>query len=229
MRESTGGLYIWGRVMPDIEQRVILFIDNQNMYKGSRQAFFDHPTHFIEGQFDPVSMGELICTRPPPGFARTLTQVRVYTGQPDSTKDPNGYGASRRQYSYWRDRGAEVIRRPLRYPPNYPNAKPEEKGIDVMLAIDFISMAIDGQYDVGVIASTDTDFIPAIDFVIQRYRESCRPEVTAWCAREHRNSRLSSDFKSIWCHWLKRADYDSIADPTDYTHRVGSTKSGLTI
>jgi uncharacterized LabA/DUF88 family protein len=212
---ALAGFIIFGaRVMP--EQRLVLFVDNQNMYKGARYGFFNPPVHFIDGQFDPMSMGKLICDRPPPGITRTLKQVRIYTGQPDATKDPKGYGASRRQYEHWRRRGAEVISRPLRYPPAYPNDKPEEKGIDVLLAIDFIAMAIDGQYDVGVIASTDTDLIPAIDFVIQ-HPGPCRPEVTAWSPHQHRNPRLSSRLQPIWCHWLKRADYELIADPTDYT------------
>jgi len=161
-------------------------------------------------------MGELLCSRPPPGFTRTLAEVRVYTGQPDASRDPKGYGASRRQYQYWRSRGATVITRPLRYPFNYPEEKPEEKGIDVRLANDFIAMAIDGEYDVGIIASTDTDLIPAIDFVIQRHQDACRAEVTAWSARQQRNPRLSSDIRSIWCHWLKQADYEAIHDPTNY-------------
>ncbi len=86
-----------------------------------------------------------------------------------------------------------------------------------MLAIDFISLAIDDQYDVGIIASADTDLIPAIDFVIQRYPKSRHPEVAAWSGREYRNPRLNSKLKAISCHWLKRADYDAIADRTNYT------------
>lgn len=200
-----------------MEQRVILFIDHQNVYKCARETFFDkYTSHFTAGQFDPVAMAELLCTRAPDGFTRRVEQVRVYTGQPDGTKDSKGYGASRKQYQFWRDCGAEVIARPLRYPPNYPKDRPEEKGVDVKLAIDFIALAMDGAYDVGIIASTDTDLVPAIDFVVQRYSANRRAEVTAWTG-SRRNPRLSSKLKPIWCHWLNRSDYDQIEDTTNYT------------
>lgn len=203
--------------MTDTKQRTVVFIDNQNIYKGARHGFFNPGDYHVHGQFDPIALGELICSRPPPGFTRELEEVRVYTGQPSASKDPKSYGASRRQYDAWEKRGATVIPRPLRYPPAYPNEKAEEKGIDVELAIDFIAMAIDGKYDVGVIASTDTDLIPAIDFVAKRYSTSRRAEVAAWSYRVNRNPSLKSNVKQIWCHWLNRADYDQIADLRDYT------------
>jgi hypothetical protein len=52
----------------------------------------------------------------------------------------------------------------------------EEKGIDVALAIDFVTMAVRGEYDVGVIMSTDTDLKPALEAVAQM-RGSPYPEV----------------------------------------------------
>ncbi len=161
-------------------------------------------------------MGEFICGRPPPGVTRHLDRVRVYTGQPDSTKQPKGYGASRKQYQFWRRRGVEVVSRPLRYPRDFPAERPHEKGVDVALAIDFIRLAIEGAYDVGFIASTDTDLIPAIDFVIERYQGAPKVEVTAWTGAGRR-PRLSSAIRPIWCHWLNRDDYDAIHDFTDYT------------
>lgn len=46
--------------------------------------------------------------------------------------------------------------------------KYREKGIDVKLATDLIVGAIDDQYDIAVIVSSDTDLIPAIDWVRSR-------------------------------------------------------------
>ncbi|MFH1193076.1 MAG: NYN domain-containing protein [Candidatus Jorgensenbacteria bacterium] len=43
-----------------------------------------------------------------------------------------------------------------------------EKGIDVKLAIDLIVGAIDNQYDTALVVSSDTDLIPAIDWVRSR-------------------------------------------------------------
>lgn len=46
-----------------------------------------------------------------------------------------------------------------------------EKGIDVKLATDLIVGAIDGKYDEAVIVSSDSDLIPAIDWVRHRGRK----------------------------------------------------------
>ncbi|MBI2278993.1 MAG: NYN domain-containing protein [Candidatus Brennerbacteria bacterium] len=46
--------------------------------------------------------------------------------------------------------------------------KYREKGIDVKLATDLIVGAVDDQYDTALIVSSDTDLIPAIDWVRSR-------------------------------------------------------------
>ncbi|MCK6462310.1 MAG: NYN domain-containing protein [Candidatus Pacebacteria bacterium] len=46
-----------------------------------------------------------------------------------------------------------------------------EKGIDVKLATDLIVGAVDNQYDTAVIVSSDSDLIPAIDWVRHRNKE----------------------------------------------------------
>lgn len=49
-----------------------------------------------------------------------------------------------------------------------------EKGIDVKLATDLIVGAVDDQYDTAIIVSSDTDLMPAMDWV--RYRMKKRIE-----------------------------------------------------
>ena len=119
-----------------------------------------------------------------------------------------------------------VITRNLRYPPGWPKIRAQEKGIDVALAVDFVRMAIMGEFDVGVIMSTDTDLRPALEAVL-----SLRPqggpicEVAAWAKPGCHSPRLSVPSAKIWCHWLSEADYLSVADPTDYN--LGMDKAGL--
>lgn len=43
-----------------------------------------------------------------------------------------------------------------------------EKGIDVKLATDLIVGAVDNQYDTAIVVSSDTDLVPAIDWVRHR-------------------------------------------------------------
>lgn len=46
-----------------------------------------------------------------------------------------------------------------------------EKGIDVKIATDLIVGAVDNQYDTVIIVSSDTDLIPAIDWIRMRYKK----------------------------------------------------------
>lgn len=198
--------------------RVFVFVDAQNLYRRARGAFgaraadgrIEEPSIF--GQVYPIQLGQLICDRPPPGYTRKLQQVRVYTGRPDSTKDPKGYGANLAQCSAWEKAGAVVTWRTLRYPPGWPKSKPEEKGIDVALAIDVVRLAIEGEYDIGVICSSDTDLRPALEYVHNKFIVLPRVEVMCWTG----GKRLSVPGINLWCHTLNRSDFDAISDPTDY-------------
>jgi len=106
--------------------------------------------------------------------------------------------------------GATVVSRPLRY----IAGRAQQKGVDVALAIDVVTLAIDGAYDVGIIASTDTDLRPPIEYVL-RACPSVRLEVLAWRSERSRQ-RLSLGKQNVWCHWLDEDDYASIADFSDY-------------
>jgi hypothetical protein len=165
-----------------------------------------------------MKFGQIIVGKVPLGDKvpdRELAEVRVYTGRP-SPKDPASYAPHMRQSQVWLDAGVNVIPRSLRYPDSWPVQKPYEKGIDVALAVDVVTMAIDGAYDVGVVASVDTDLVPALEFVYEK--TNARIEMTAWCAE---GQKWSSPVRGVWCHRLTRTDYDSVADHRDYN--IGRT------
>jgi len=200
-------------------QRLALFIDAQNFYNDARRAFFDPDDHFTRGNFDPMKLGQLICSRLPPGVSepRSLHQVRIYTARPDATREPKGYGAHLKQCTAWEKAGAIVVSRTLRYPPSWAaSQKPQQKGVDVALAVDFVALAIDDEYDVGVIASTDTDLRPALEFVLRKFPNTRKVEVASWWS-ESRRVNLTVPRILIWCHRLYRQDYDAVADLTNYT------------
>ncbi|MGH3545437.1 MAG: hypothetical protein ACRDPW_05885 [Mycobacteriales bacterium] len=153
-------------------------------------------------------------------FDRELTQVRVYRGQPENKRDPRGYGASRRQHAVWqRSPLVELTARPLRYPTpgSGLDIRPQEKGIDVALALDFAVMAVRDEYDVGILMSTDTDLKPALEFVAGLTSGGGpRAEVAAWsCAGRH-NRRLAIPGRNLFCHWIGEGTYPAVADGTDY-------------
>ena len=213
-RRKLAGLFIV-RCMVD---RVVLFIDAQNVYRSARDAFPPPPgePQHVHGQVNPLAVGGLICERPPVGAESALSEVRVYTGRPDATRQPKAYAAHMRQCAAWESVGITVVPRALRYSKDWPTERPREKGIDVQLAIDFVSAAVDGRFDVGIIFSTDTDLRPALEFVSQRFPALPRAESAAWKAPGANRALMLRSPRPTWCHYLDRDDYLTVHDSTDY-------------
>src|SRR5680860_247529 len=197
--------------------RAVVFIDYQNVYRRARGGFGLEQEPHPAGQISPVELARRILTKDRREF-RQLQEVRVYRGLPDSTRDPKGYGAARRQIAAWeRDSLTRVFRRALRYPPAWPQERAQEKGVDVALAVDFVAMAVRGEYDVGILMSMDTDLIPAIEAVTMLIGDPHpSAEVAAWRSSGRSSGRLRIPGHNLWCHWLDLADYQAIADPRDY-------------
>jgi uncharacterized LabA/DUF88 family protein len=201
---------------------VVLFLDWQNVYNGAREAFFAPSEPRWHGQVDPVALAQHLAADSP--FDRQLRQVRIYRGQPDPALDPKGYAASSRQIAAWeRSPLAHVTTRSLRYPNGWPGKarpgeRPQEKGIDVTLAIDFVVMAVRGTFDVGILMSTDTDMKPALQAVAELTQShGTRADVAAWSAPGRHNRRLSISTRNLYCHWVGKDTYDRIADTANYS------------
>jgi uncharacterized LabA/DUF88 family protein len=201
-----------------VPARVCLFIDHQNVYHCAREAFGLHDRSGRCGQVDPLKLAELVVARRPE--ESRLAGVRVYRGRPHPQRQPQAYGANMRQSDAHEDRGhglVKVITRPLRYPAGWPKDAAQEKGVDVALAVDFVRMAVQGDYDIGVLMSTDTDLIPALEAVIAlRGRPYPRCEVAAWSRPGAYSRRLHVKGAHVWCHWLGPTDYAAAEDLTDY-------------
>lgn len=194
--------------------RLILFIDAQNLYHTAGNSFFNRPDPGASGQFDPMALGRLITDRD--RSSPVLHEVRIYTGRPDSAKSPKSYSAHMKQCAAWINAGAIVISRTLKYPPNWPAERAQEKGIDVALAVDYVTLAVENRYDIGVVASTDSDLLPALEYVYSLgARGGPRAAVMAWSSKTG-NPRLSIPGAHLWCYWFDRSDFDSVSDPTNY-------------
>jgi len=197
-------------------EKVTLFVDAQNLYNAIRRAFFSKTDNHVYGQFDPMKLANFICSQPPLGVTRVLNEVRVYSGRPDATKDARTHAAHMKQCAEWGRGGANIITRQLRYPKEWPNLKAQEKGIDVALAIDFVSFAVDCLHDVGVLVSFDTDLIPAMEFVLKRDTINCHVEVVGLNSSKTHKRRLRVHGYTVWCYWIDVSVYSTIADTTDY-------------
>jgi uncharacterized LabA/DUF88 family protein len=197
-----------------VADRLVVFIDYQNVYKGARDAFFTQNSASQEGQIHPKALARRIEIGRNSFAPTELKEVRVYRGMPDGRRDSKGYSASSRQTARWERSGITVKNRPLKYPPGWPEVKAQEKGVDVQLAIDYVAMAINDEYDVGVLVSCDTDLRPALEVVMSLGK---KVEVAAWRGSNGRSPRLTlPPPANVWCHWMDIETYGHCSDPTDY-------------
>ena len=111
-----------------------------------------------------------------------------------------------------------VVARALRHPHDWPRRAPQEKGIDVAHAVDFVMAIARSECDVGILFSSDTDLAPALEAVIAlRPGDPPACQVAAWAAPDGRPRSLAVRAARIRRHLLTEADYRTVADPTDYT------------
>ena len=87
-----------------------------------------------------------------------------------------------------------------------------EKGIDVKLATDLIVGAIDNQYDTAIIVSSDSDLIPAIDWV--RHRNKKKVEYIGFSIP---NDNSSDNSTKPLISLIKKTDTQRILIESDLT------------
>lgn len=218
--QGVAGVYFFGAMH---RTRVVVYIDYQNVQYCARDMFWPAiPTPpRIAGHVDPLKLGTLLCDLGRPGDPnRDLAGVRVYRGQPIA-------GRSRekarqffdRQVSSWRQTpGVEVFTRPLRYhraknPDGTEYWAAREKGVDVLMALDISIGARSDQFDVAIIASADTDLIPALEDAL---RVSKRVETAAWGSPGNSAGPLRVKGRNLWNHYLGQTHFDLVRDETNY-------------
>jgi uncharacterized LabA/DUF88 family protein len=153
----------------DPSARVMVLIDGQNLYKTCREEFghpLCHPHLLAEHLAGPRTKSRVAC--------------RFYTGRPDANKPAEVVKARNldRRLSLIRRHGATIITRKLRYhwdwghkqnlPPPAEDAepqevtltpweRPQEKGIDVLIALDTVEFILTNVCDVAIVVSFDRD------------------------------------------------------------------------
>lgn len=193
--------------MPD---RVVVFVDWQNLYHGAKRAFFGGRGKGTDGQVWPDQIADIICAKKPPGGNRTVEQVRVYRGVASAEEDLVANAAARQQIAAWEryphvDVFPHTLKRMTSRCPEcgVVSERLGEKGVDVNLATDLIDLAHERHYDIGVVVSTDTDFEPAIMLAEEL---GVRVENALWWTGERRKDHplLRGE---IWHHRLNFEDY----------------------
>ena len=202
---------------------VAVFIDYENTRFGAREVFGDPRREpYTFGHVNPLRLGLLLGQlgeKVDP--ARELMSVNVYRGRPGSKSGRRAQAGSARQIAAWESQALVTVRsRPLRYQPTaWSMGQPsdwqaEEKGIDVMMALDIAIGARDGIYDVAVVVSADTDLAPGIEVALDAGK---RVETAMWCSPEHPHRRMKAPGRRLWNHALDADRFAQVRDDTDYS------------
>ena len=147
MARRTGGVTAFMATL----LKLILFIDAQNVYHRARETFALGTDSHIDGQIDPWAVAELIAARGGPRQEPVeVMGVRIYTGYHTPERDSRAYASYRKQRASWEQSGCHVVARAVRYSgPDDRHGR--EKGIDVALAVDYVRLAIQHEFEIGVI------------------------------------------------------------------------------
>jgi len=198
------------------EKRAIAFIDGQNFYYAPKESFgYPYPN------YDVLRLSEAICS----AHGWRLLQTRFYTGVPDASDDPFWSAFWTAKLAQMGRKGVRTFFRRLRYrnktvklPSGVTHTflAGEEKGINVRIALDVISLAHRRDYDVAVIFSQDQDLSEVAEEVRAIAQEQNR-WIKVACAFPFspttRNRRGIE--KTDWIR-IDRALYDACLDARDY-------------
>lgn len=192
--------------------RAIAFIDGQNLFYAVRDAF-----GYTFPNYDPLKLAQEVCN----GQQWRLDQVRFYTGVPAGEDSPSWHAFWRAKLVQMGRLGVWTYSRQLQYRKKYllQNGVKHtyrtgyEKGIDVRIAIDVISLAVAHRFDVALIFSQDQDLSEVADEVLKISKAENRQLKIASAFPASSNHRGIN--KTVWIK-IDRATYDRCIDPRDY-------------
>lgn len=200
--------------------RLAVLIDYQNIHLTAHGRFAPYGTRVHEVLIHPLRFAEqLIEERASRQMdlrqkQAVLTDVFVYRGQPSNQHQPALYRVTQAQRAEWtRDPRVRVNYRTLRYA---PGRLPQEKGVDVLVAINLVRLAEDGQHDVVVLAAHDTDLEPAVEMAAERGR--CKIETAGWDGER----RLRVPGRTLWHTALGAGRMVASRDRKDYAPYLSS-------
>ena len=193
-----------------VPENIAVFLDFQNVHLIGHNLY-GHGVEPYRRVPDPARLADLIADRRkrPSNAAR----ISVYRGRPDPNLQPTLTAANDARTTQWdRDPRVRVFRRPLNYR-GWPNVSPQEKGVDVQLAVDFVSTAFSRDYDALVLFSSDTDLLPALEAVV--YNSLGHVEVACWSGS---NFLRFPGGGSPWHHIFNQSDWAATTE--DWQGRV---------
>ena len=82
-----------------------------------------------------------------------------------------------------------------------------------MLAVDVVRGCYADDFDTAVVASADTDLVPALD---EALRTGMRVETASWSGPETGFTALRVSGRRVWDHRLDHNHFTLVQDTTDY-------------
>lgn len=197
-------------------KRCIAFFDGQNLFHNAKQAFgYTYPN------YDPLVLASNVCV----AQGWTLAQARFYTGIPDAADNVFWHAFWVAKLAKLGHQGVHVFSRRLRYRLKQftaPDGTPftvrvgEEKGIDVRIAIDVISLARRNANDVALIFSQDQDLSEAADEIRVIAHEQGRWIKIASAFPEGAGTRNRRGINGADWMRIDKPTYDAAIDPFDH-------------
>lgn len=209
-----------------VTNRVCVFIDGQNLFKGLNRRF--------KGRVHPVLLARELAGD------RELVSTHYYSGIHDERENKKMFDLVSRRHELIRATGVHVTERTLRYhwewrvdddlpPPWHDDAgdrhtakvkrwrAAREKGIDVALALDAVAAALTDECDVVIIVSRDRDLMEISNEIHERCgkqgRDCVRVEVAFVSERRGDEGQLP-DYDSQ--HEIDQRIVDAARDHFDY-------------
>ena len=191
----------------------LVLMDYQNVHLTAWESFTTYGTPVYEALINPGKFADqaAIAWRTATSEGLAVVKVLVYRGLPDPRKEGRLNSRVSRQNANWqRDSRVTVNTRPLRYPRDWPNEKAQEKGVDVMLALGLVRAALDGSFDRIIVATRDTDLLPAIEMA--ETEQSGRIILANWKGQSTLKPR--GNIPSVV---LGQSEYNRSRDTTNYS------------
>jgi len=197
--------------------RVGFVIDYQNMHLTAHNLFSPNVKKGAS-LLHPLHLAQSVISRRGDFFKEQvtqfeITQVRVFRGLPSNKQEPQRYAQNLSQKSEWsKDKRVRVEYLELKYRTKQ-GLPPQEKGIDVLTALNFVEMAQSGEFDLVILMTHDTDLQPALKMASLNI--GVRIETAGWAGL----NKLRLKEKKLFHSYLTVADFKNSIDQKDYSRK----------
>jgi uncharacterized LabA/DUF88 family protein len=197
--------------------RVGFVIDYQNMHLTAHNLFTPNLSK-QKSLLHPLLLSQSVLLRRAHFLHQNLvqlniTQVRVYRGLPSNKQEPQRYAQNLSQKSEWsKDKRVSVEYLELKYRTKQ-GLPPQEKGIDVLTALNFVEMAQSGDFDLVILMTHDTDLQPALKMT--NLVSGVQIESAGWSGL----NKLRINQKNLFHTFLTDVDFENSLDQKDYSKK----------